>query len=369
MVVIRQIGYARVTVATAETTHRVPGEDFWTRCDDLFDARGALRRAYAQFVAGRHERARRRARGDQAKRDARIATWPQSSTHLPTARTHVPDTDTPRPLDTTDQPARGYDDDVDRAGSAGVQTRRAAGLAAEVSPITAQFRLLYHHLPSADMLPAVTGHLRLLDRLLHRASDDVRRRLASEVAETAGLAAWLCGEADDGIGMLRLYRLADDAADLSGERALAGYIRGFSVQTLVGRGEVLHGLAEFDAARALTGRGQPTVAAWLAALHANALASAARRADALAGWTMPSGSSTEATRWRQPSGCTGSTQPGWPPTGEGACCGWATPAAQGLRWSKRLRSCRLDASGDAPKRRWTWPGCDCSRAMPRRPPA
>jgi hypothetical protein len=277
------IGYARVTVATAETTHRMPGEDFWIRCDDLFGARGALRRGYAQFAAARHERARRRARGDQAKRDARIARGAASSTRLPAAWAAASDTGAPRPADTIDRPAGGYEDDVDRAWSAGVQTRRAAGLVAdEVSPITAQFRVLYHHLPATDLLPAVTGHLRLLDRLLHRASDDVRRRLASEVAETAGLAAWLCGEADDGIGMLRLYRLADDAADLSGERALAGYIHGFHAQALIERGEILHGLAEFGAARALTGRGQPTVAAWLAALHAHALASAGRRVDALA---------------------------------------------------------------------------------------
>jgi transcriptional regulator with XRE-family HTH domain len=270
-----QIGYARVTVASAETSHRMPSEDFWVRCDDLFNAHGTLRRAYAQFTTARQEQARRRVRGQRAKRDARTARGAPSNAPVPT-------TVSPGMADPTGPRTSQDEEDLHRAWLSGVRSRRAPALVADqVTEITAQFRLLYHHLPPADLLPAVIGHLRLLDRLLHRAGDDIRRRLASEVAETAGLAAWLCGEADDGIGMLRLYRMADDAAELSGERALAGYIVGFHAQALICRAELGRGLAQLDAACAITGQGQPTVTAWLAALQAQALATAGRPGEAL----------------------------------------------------------------------------------------
>ena len=68
-----RVGYARVTVATAETGHRVPGEDFWSRCDVLFGAGGVLHGAYTQFADARRERARGRARAERAGRDARLA--------------------------------------------------------------------------------------------------------------------------------------------------------------------------------------------------------------------------------------------------------------------------------------------------------
>lgn len=66
-----QVGYARVTITCAEKGHRVPAEAFWSKCDDLLDARGALRRAYAQLTVARRDHARRRAHDDQAEREAR----------------------------------------------------------------------------------------------------------------------------------------------------------------------------------------------------------------------------------------------------------------------------------------------------------
>jgi transcriptional regulator with XRE-family HTH domain len=67
-----RVGYARVTVACAETGHRVPAEAFWEKCDYLLGAAGQLNRAYAQLTAARRERARRNARDKQAEREGQI---------------------------------------------------------------------------------------------------------------------------------------------------------------------------------------------------------------------------------------------------------------------------------------------------------
>jgi Helix-turn-helix domain len=45
-----RLGYARSTVAGAETGHRSPGKAFWTSCDDLLAPAGQLRAAYAQLA-------------------------------------------------------------------------------------------------------------------------------------------------------------------------------------------------------------------------------------------------------------------------------------------------------------------------------
>ena len=68
-----RIGYARVTVATAESGQRIPSAAFWDRCDTVLGANGALRGAYGQLATARHARASRRLQDDQARRDARVA--------------------------------------------------------------------------------------------------------------------------------------------------------------------------------------------------------------------------------------------------------------------------------------------------------
>jgi Helix-turn-helix domain len=64
------VGYARVTVATAESGHRQPAEAFWVRCDDRLGAGGELRRAYAQLAMRRERRQRNLVLRDQVSRVA-----------------------------------------------------------------------------------------------------------------------------------------------------------------------------------------------------------------------------------------------------------------------------------------------------------
>jgi len=61
-----RVGYARVTVATAEGGQRIPAEAFWNRCDDVLGANGALRGAYGQLVAARRVRMSQRLQADRA---------------------------------------------------------------------------------------------------------------------------------------------------------------------------------------------------------------------------------------------------------------------------------------------------------------
>jgi len=254
----RRLTYDRTTVAHAERGAQIPAEEFWQACDRLLAANGALLHLYQALQEARQRRTAEAAAKARAERRARL-----------TALT-VGDSAAVVPSDGLGPPLLPE------------RLRPTQRLVAEqVTPITRRYRSLYHHLPSTYLLPAVTGHLHLLDRLLGRAGDGSRRQLAAEVAETAGLAAWLYGEAGDSLRTARLYRLADDAADLSGDRALAGYVRGFWAQALIDRGEYLRGLAEFDVARELAGRGQPALGAWLAAVHAHALALAGRGSEAL----------------------------------------------------------------------------------------
>lgn len=67
-----QIGYARVTIATAEGGQRTPASAFWSRRDNTLHAGGALRAAYDQLAAARRARDARKQRADQARRDARL---------------------------------------------------------------------------------------------------------------------------------------------------------------------------------------------------------------------------------------------------------------------------------------------------------
>lgn len=64
------IGYARVTIGTAESGHRQPAAEFWTRCDDVLGAGGELVRAHRQLADAR---ARRRREVTEQDRTARVS--------------------------------------------------------------------------------------------------------------------------------------------------------------------------------------------------------------------------------------------------------------------------------------------------------
>jgi tetratricopeptide (TPR) repeat protein len=253
------IDFSRDSVASAENCHRVMSEQFWTACDQELAAGGRLQTAYRQLRHHRRDDRRRQAvTGRQtAATEGRRALagglpydavgadgapiWPE---HESGVRLVVASGQGPRPT------PRLVDEDLD--------------------PITRRYRSLYHHLPSDELLPAVAGHLQLTERLLGRADDRTRRTLASTVAEVAGFTAWLYGDLGDLARMQRLYRMADAAVEVSGERGLAAYVRGFFAVRLIERDELLRGRDQLDAARRQAGRQPPQLLrSWLAAITAD----------------------------------------------------------------------------------------------------
>lgn len=256
----RAIGYARTTVGTAEAGHRLPSRQFWVRCDERLGAAGELLRAYEALAAGQERRRAGAAARAQAERIAR-----RSAAGGLVAATVAAPTEPAMPV-----PAPGI-------GWEWVGRRRFRPsrrlLEEDVDPITRRYRSLYHRLPSVDLAPAVLGHLRLVHGLLGGADGGIRRSLGATVAETAGFAAWLCGDLGDQPRMLRFYRLAEDAVAESGDRALGGYVRGFRAQALTARGAHRAGMAEAGAAVEEAGRSAaPAVRGWLGVVHATALA-------------------------------------------------------------------------------------------------
>lgn len=266
------IGYARTTVGTAEAGHRQPSRSFWVRCDDQLGAGGELLRAYEALVAGQQRRRRALAAQDQAQRVARgMAVAPMPGP----AAAAGSDGQTLEPLS-------AFDGGAELGGRRRFRATRRL-VEEDVDPITRRYRSLYHQLPSADLVPAVMGHLRLVHGLLGGADGGVRQSLGSTVAETAGFAAWLCGDLGDRPRMLRLYRLAEDAVAESGDRELGGYIRGFHAQALTGRGEHRQSVREAGAAVEEAGRSAaPAVRGWLGVVHATALAAGGQPAPARA---------------------------------------------------------------------------------------
>lgn len=261
----RAIGYARTTVGTAEAGHRQPSRVFWDRCDQRLGAGGELLRAYEALVAGQVRRRAGLAARDQAERIARGLMAGELGVAAGT-----PPFGAGSVVGSPPPPAAvgGWEWVGRRRFRA---TRRL--IEEDVDPITRRYRSLYHRLPSVDLAPAVMGHLRLVHGLLGGAEGGTRRSLGATVAETAGFAAWLCGDLGDQPQMLRLYRLAEDAVAECGDRALGGYVRGFRAQALTGRGEHRAGMDEARAAVGEAGRSAaPAVRGWLGAVHATALA-------------------------------------------------------------------------------------------------
>jgi tetratricopeptide (TPR) repeat protein len=284
----RVIGYARTTVGTAEAGHRLPSRSFWARCDQQLGAGGELLRAYEALVVGQQRRRAALAAQDQAARVARGSI----AGGLVTAAG-------PAPADSADS---ALDVGWELAARRRFRPTRQL-LEDDVDPITRRYRSLYHQLPSVDLLPAVMGHLRLVHGLLGGAEGGTRRSLGSTVAETAGFAAWLCGDLGQRSQMLRLYRLAEDAVVESGDRALGGYVRGFYAQALAGGGEHRQGINEAQAAVKEAGRSAaPAVLGWLSVVHAMALAAGgqprpARAALADAERYLDQGSGDERPEW------------------------------------------------------------------------
>ena len=230
-----QVGYARVTVATAEKAHRVPAEEFWSRCDDLFGAGGALRSAYAQFTAARRERDRRRAASGRAERDARLAR------HLP-AGTGPAVQATPAATVGGRTGAGAAEAGLATAVSDGlrmahewlvleppqVQESRAgrrvgAGLLDRVEQRVSELRYLDDRLAGRDTHELVSRELNATVVLLREGAytEPVGRRLSRVAGELAQLAGWVSSDAGLYEQAARYYLLGAKAARAAGSYGVA----------------------------------------------------------------------------------------------------------------------------------------------------
>ena len=290
----RRVGYSRTYISASEKLGAdLISKAVVSRIDDELEAGGTLIALHARADAERHAR-RNRA---QADADPAVAghgsplrgVSPETalmeggrqgdhrgefvSSAQPGAQVAVP----------TSRSDAGFIAGLGRRDVASRHGFRPTRIVIEedVDPITRRHRSLYHQMPSADLLPAVLGHLRMVDRMLARADGSIRRTLGSTVAETAGFAAWLYSDLGDGVRMLRLYAIADEAIADSGDRALGGYISGFRAQLLARRGEHFRAIQQAQAARDQAGHSASSIVrAWLAAVHAVALAYAAQADEA-----------------------------------------------------------------------------------------
>jgi len=167
-----RVGYARVTVATAESGHRSPTKDFWARADVELAADGRLVGGYDQLHAARVQRDRQRVQRAEADRAARVAQW-RSGAALP-----EPSSDG-TPLALPHDAARGNDHGDERAAAVR-QSRRQAdtereGVVQDLEHREVAGRELGVVSPARDSAEAPRGSSELRDTLaaLRRAEDEV----------------------------------------------------------------------------------------------------------------------------------------------------------------------------------------------------
>jgi transcriptional regulator with XRE-family HTH domain len=140
--------------------------------------------------------------------------------------------------------------------------------------VTAAQRELYHSLTSEELIQAVTGHLRLAKVLLHQTPrEELRRRLAAIVTETAGHAAWLSYDLSDRRSGEHYYVLAGVAARETGDPALGAYLQGFKSIIRASETRTRDALLLLEeASETMSPCGSATMVAWLAGLQAQILA-------------------------------------------------------------------------------------------------
>ena len=133
---------------------------------------------------------------------------------------------------------------------------------------------------AAAIFGPATGHLDAITMLLQGSPPpDLRRRLCSLAAETAGFAAWLRWEMDDHQGTAVYFRTAIEAAREARDAALVAYLRGSAAcqpphrEMPERRIQCLRSIDRGDAT--------PSARVWLAAKEADAFALMGRRDDCL----------------------------------------------------------------------------------------
>ena len=186
------IGYARVTVATAESGHRQPAAGFWTRCDDVLGTDGALSRAYQQLAVVRAQRKHDLAERDQARRSARVAERRSLGSGRAAAIDHAIPSESGQPIEQRQ---------VDVVGS--LPSPGFAPPSMPVAEVIAYLEQQWHVLVRADnllgpahALGAVQEQVMLIDRLLHDGKGPTAQlwRLGAQYAESA---AWLFEDLGD----------------------------------------------------------------------------------------------------------------------------------------------------------------------------
>jgi hypothetical protein len=216
-----RMAYARVTVASAETSHRQPSEAFWIAADNSLGAGGQLLRAYAQLAAARDDQKRIAAGRDRARRAAGATfsfapdepAWPRDSGASsaepatvvgsvggspPRASTRTPDGSSPR-VDSADWPqaAAIVQPAADRPGR-----RRSAPGSVPLEEALEHLRRYWHVLVAADnlfgpahALGAVHAQLALIEGLMPDSAGSTRRALLGLGAQYAESAGWLWEDA------------------------------------------------------------------------------------------------------------------------------------------------------------------------------
>ncbi len=252
-------GYSTQHVGAIERGAAAPSEQFVLACEAVLGAGGQLIALLPAVIreqaAARHERQAIRRPSSSGPR-----TQPAPA---------------PRASDGVGSREPGID--WERLATAG---RKCVGVVDRVVDdlelITDQYRRLYHHLPSMEMVALLSSHEGLLSSLLKAPGPDhLRQRLASALAETAGFAAWGWHDLDDRFKAFHHYRLADRALHEADNSALGAYVHGFQAIACVSQGDRQAGLSLLETAVAQARNTAPaSTNSWLQALQAEAWAAA-----------------------------------------------------------------------------------------------
>lgn len=286
-----RIGYARVTIATAEGGQRTPASAFWSRCDDALGAGGALRAAYDQLAAARHARNAMKQRADQARRDADVA-----DRDLPA----VPAVPAPSMSAATaaDLPAqRGAGGDVPVRGSGFAPGVFAAELAihapvpagvgwAEVEHVraaTGGFAAAENLRGGGPSCEAAAGQLRWATRLLDaRAGEQVGRALVEAVGNLAGVVAFSAFDVGDHRNADRCFRFALWCAEEAGSWSLRAATLTDMARHAAYLGDLDEALSLVEFAQVRADRLPGTATAMVSTVRARILALLGRHAEAAA---------------------------------------------------------------------------------------
>jgi DNA-binding XRE family transcriptional regulator len=213
------VGYARVTVATAESGHRQPAVYFWTRCDDVLDTDGELGRIYQQLTAARARHKRDAVELDQADRSARVATGRRTGGPIP-----IPASGRGMSATLSGSEAQRPAEAPDRRTDSSMQ------LGAPLSEVIDYLEQHWHVLVKADnllgpvhALSAVQEQVTLIERLLPASNPYWQGRLWRLGAKYSESAAWLLEDIGDQPAAARWTSRALEWAHAADDQAMVSW--------------------------------------------------------------------------------------------------------------------------------------------------